>query len=68
MYLSARDLVVSFQFMFALSCILPLLNVSCSDIYLINNLSKKGNVETLVGSSVSPSPLMKMKPKLTAAQ
>ena len=36
--------------------------------YLINNLPKRGNVKTLVGSSVSPSPLVKIKFKLAASQ
>ena len=43
-------------------------DLSCDSLLLIHNPPTRGNVETLVGSSVSPSPLVKMKFKLTVSQ
>ena len=66
-HLSARSLVM-FQIIIALSCILFVMNCPVFRYYLINNHSKRGDVETLARSSVSPPPQVKMTFKLTASR
>ena len=45
-----------------------LVEMSHNSVLLINNLSKRGDVETLMRSSVFPSSQVKMKPNLTASR
>ena len=47
---------------------LILVKMSCISVLLINNLSKRGNMEILVRSSISPSPQVKMKLNLTVSR
>ena len=67
-YLSTRNLVVLFQVMFALPCILFLFKLSRNSLLLIEDPLKKGDVETLARSSVFLSPQVKTKLKLTASR
>ena len=64
MYLLTRNFV--FQVISVLPCILFLFKMSRNLVLLIDYFSKRGDVETLMRSSVSPSPQVKMKFKLTA--
>ena len=53
-YLSSRKFVSLFQIITALPCILFVINCPVFRYYLINNHSRRGDVETLARSSVSP--------------
>ena len=66
-YFSIRKSVISFQVVIALSSILFLVKMSSNSMLLINNPSKRGDLETLAWSSVSPPPQVKMTFKLTAS-
>ena len=66
-YLLTRKFIILFQVIFLLSYIL--FSLKCLVIWcLINNPLKRGNMETLARSSVSPSPQVKVKLKLTASR
>ena len=58
-YLLTRKFVILFQVIIALPCILFLLKMSRNLVLLINNPSKREDVETLVRSSVFPSSQVK---------
>ena len=66
-YLSTRNM--SFYFKSCSHChAFCCVELSRNSLLLINNPSKRGNVETLARSSVSPSPQVNMKFKLTASR
>ena len=65
-YLLTRKFVILFQVIFAMHFVL--IKMSRNSVLLINNLSKKGDVKTLVRSSISPSSQVKMKLKLTSSR
>ena len=65
-YLLTRNFV--FQIIFVLPCILLLFKMSRNLVLLIDHPSKRGDVETLAQSSISPSPQVKMKLKSTASR
>ena len=67
-YLLTCKLIVLFQVIFVLSCILFLFKMSRNLVLLINNPSKRDDVETLARSSIFPSSQVKMKLKLTASK
>ena len=67
-YLLIRNFVILFQAIFVLPFIFFLFKMSRDLVLLIDHLSKRGDVETLARSSVSPSPQVKMKFKLTASR
>ena len=67
-YLLTRNFFILFQIIFVLPCILFLFKISRNLVLLIDHPSKRGDVETLARSSISPSPQVKMKFKLTASR
>ena len=67
-YLLACNFVILFQVVFVLACILFLFKMSRNLVLLINNSSKRGDVETLARSSVFPSSQVKMELKSTASR
>ena len=68
MYLLARNFIILFQIMFALPRILFLFELFRNSLLLINDPSKRGDVETLARSSVSQPPQVKMMLKWTASR
>ena len=68
MYLSTRNLVVWFQVIICIAMHFVLVELSRNSLLLIDDPSKRGKVEILARSSVSPSPQVKMKLKLTASR
>ena len=68
MYLSIRNLVVSFQVIIYIAMHFVLIKLSRNLWLLIDDPSKRGDVKTLARSSVFPSPQVKMKLKLTASR
>ena len=64
-YFLTRKFIILFQVIIALPCILFLLKMSRNLVLLINNPSKREDVETLAWSSISSSSQVKMKLKLT---
>ena len=67
-FLLTCNRVVLSQVMFRIAMHFTLIKLSHNLSLLIDDPSKRGDVETLARSSVSPSPLVKIKLKLAASQ
>ena len=67
-YLLTRKFVILFQVIFCIAMHFILVKMSRNSMLLINNPSKRGDVKTLVRSSVSPSSQVRVKLKLTASR
>ena len=66
--LLTRNFIILFRVVFVLPCILFSFKMSRNSVLLIDDPLKKGDVETLARSSVSPSSQVKMELKLTASR
>ena len=62
------NFIVLFQVIFALPCVLFLLNASCLGIINQKYFEKRGDVKTLARFSISPLPQIKVKLKLTTSR
>ena len=67
-YLGTHKFIILFQVIFVLPCILFSSKCPVIWVLLINNPSKRGDVEILARSSISPSSQVKVKLKLTASR